>query len=248
MEWGAALSVSASCRKNHSSSNSHLLRTRSSDEISDMKGLLFLSLLLFLEGQRSLACPRLCACHGSQVNCSSRSLTPSLLPPTFPAGTTTLLLHNNMLTTLPRGLLDDLTSLHSISLHGNPWVCDCGILYLRSWLLRQPPGLNFHQGVTCSSPPSLRGRLAVYITEEEALNSSHHWYCDLASGSLVFLLVLVVLQVALLVALVIFLRKFEKLAKEAKRIREESFTAEDNQRENEYTSYKESNVLSEMEL
>uniref|UniRef100_A0A672J999 LRRNT domain-containing protein n=1 Tax=Salarias fasciatus TaxID=181472 RepID=A0A672J999_SALFA len=68
-----------------------------------MKGLLFLSLLLFLEGQRSLACPRLCACHGSQVNCSSRSLTPSLLPPTFPAGTTTLLLHNNMLTTLPRG-------------------------------------------------------------------------------------------------------------------------------------------------
>lgn len=194
-----------------------------------MKRPLLLCLLLVFGGQRSSACPHHCSCLGSQVNCSSRSITSSLLPTSFPAGTTELHLHNNLLTSFPNGLLDDLTSLRSVSLHGNPWMCDCGILYLRSWLLRQPATLKSHLGVICSSPPSLRGRLAVYLTEQEVLETCYYWYCDLALISQVCLLVFVVVQVALLVALLVFLRRFEKLSKEAKRTTEEDFAAGENE-------------------
>ncbi|XP_071339653.1 platelet glycoprotein Ib beta chain [Trachinotus anak] len=201
-----------------------------------MKGLLLLCLLLLFGGQRSLACPHPCSCHGNRVDCSSKSLTSSSLPTSFPAGTTELHLNNNLLSTLPNGLLDDLTSLHSVSLHGNPWVCDCGVLYLRAWLLRQPTSLLVHPHVNCSSPHNLRGRLVAYLTEEEVLNSCHYWYCDLALVSQVCLFVFVVVQAALLVALIVFLKRFERLSKEAKRTTEESFTVREGLRENEYTA------------
>uniref|UniRef100_A0A3Q0REV0 LRRNT domain-containing protein n=1 Tax=Amphilophus citrinellus TaxID=61819 RepID=A0A3Q0REV0_AMPCI len=71
-----------------------------------MKEFLLMFLLLLFGGQRSSACPLLCSCYGSQVNCSSRSLTASSLPSSFPAGTSELHLHKNLLTTLPNGLLD----------------------------------------------------------------------------------------------------------------------------------------------
>ncbi|XP_041643344.1 platelet glycoprotein Ib beta chain [Cheilinus undulatus] len=206
-----------------------------------MKGLQLLSLLLVSLSSAS-ACPRLCTCQGSQVNCSSRSLTSSSLPARYPVATTELHLHNNLLTHLPNGLLDDLPSLRSISLHGNSWVCDCGILYLRSWLLHQPPSLRSHLGVTCSSPLSLRGRMVVYLMEEEVLDSCHYWYCDLALTSQACLFVFVLVQTALLVALIMFLRRFERLSKEARRTREESFTAGESQRENDYAPLNDSSI------
>ncbi|KAM7391344.1 hypothetical protein PAMP_022040 [Pampus punctatissimus] len=207
-----------------------------------MKGLLLLCLLFFCGGQRSSACPHLCSCHGSQVNCSSRSLTSSSLPTSFPASTTELRLHNNLLTHLPNGLLDDLTSLHSVSLYGNSWVCDCGILYLRAWLLHQPASQASHLGVNCSSPPALRGRLVVYLAEEEVLESCHYWYCDLALASQVCLFVFVVVQAGLLVVVIMFLKKFERLSKVARRTTEESFTPREGLRDNEYTSLKDSKI------
>ncbi|XP_041854244.1 platelet glycoprotein Ib beta chain [Melanotaenia boesemani] len=207
-----------------------------------MMGLLLLCLLLMFGGQRSSACPHPCYCHGSQVDCSSRSLTSHSLPTSFPLGTTELRLHDNLLTTLPNGLLDDLTSLHSVSLHGNPWVCDCGVLYLRAWLQRQPASLTSHVGVNCSSPPSLKGRLVAYLTEEEVLESCQYWYCNLAVASLVSLFVFVVVQAALLVALSIFLKRFERMSKEARRTTEESFTVGEDHRENEYEHLKDSSI------
>ncbi|XP_075955662.1 platelet glycoprotein Ib beta chain [Anarhichas minor] len=207
-----------------------------------MKGLLLLCLLPLFGGQRSSACPHLCSCHDSEVDCSSRFLASSSLPTSFPAGTSSLRLHDNRLTSLPNGLLDDLTSLSSISLHGNPWQCDCGVLYLRSWLLRQPATLTSHLGVNCSSPPGLRGRLLVYLTENEVLESCHYWYCDLALASQVCLFVFVLVQAALLVALIVFLRRFERLSKEAKRTTEESFTAGESPKENEYAPLKGSSI------
>lgn len=207
-----------------------------------MKGLLLLCLLPLFGGQRSSACPHLCSCDGSEVDCSSRSLTSSSLPTSFPAGTTSLHLHNNHLTTLPNGLLDDLTSLRTLSLHGNPWECDCGVLYLRAYLLNQPTALTSHLGVNCSSPPSLRGRLVVYLTEKEVLESCHYWYCDLALASQVCLFVFVAVQAALLVALIVFLRRFQRMSKEARRTTEESFTAGESLRENEYTTFKDNST------
>ncbi|KAM8885990.1 platelet glycoprotein Ib beta chain [Spinachia spinachia] len=198
-----------------------------------MQALVFLCLVPLFRGERSFQCPHLCSCHGSEVNCSSRSLNFSSLPTSFPPETSSLRLHDNRLTVLPNGLLDDLTSLRSVSLQGNPWECDCGVLYLRSWLLRQPAGLRSHLGVNCSSPPGLRGRLVVYLTENEVLESCRYWYCDLALASQVCLFVFVLVQAALLAVLIVFLRRFERLSKEARRTTEESFTAGESLGENE---------------
>ncbi|XP_061623579.1 platelet glycoprotein Ib beta chain isoform X1 [Phyllopteryx taeniolatus] len=178
---------------------------------------LHLLCLLILGGQSSSACPHPCACHGSQVNCSSRFLTSSNLSSIFPAGTAELHLHNNQLTTLPNGFLDKLPSLRQVSLHGNPWACDCGVLYLRAWLRRRPGSPSGQPHVNCSSPPHLRGRLVEYLTEEEVLDSCHYWYCDLALASQVILFVFVLVQVALLAAVIVFLRRFERLSREAMR-------------------------------
>ncbi|XP_077378203.1 platelet glycoprotein Ib beta chain [Festucalex cinctus] len=199
-----------------------------------MKELHLLCLLIF-GGQSSLACPHPCTCHGSQVDCSSRFLNSSHLPSIYPADTTELRLHNNRLTTLPNGLLDKLSSLRQVSLHGNPWTCDCGVLYLRAWLRRRPDGSPLGQPqVNCSSPPHLRGRLVEYLTEEEVLDSCHYWYCDLALTSQVLLFVFVLVQAGLLAAVIVFLRRFEKLSNEARRTKEESLTEGESQRENVY--------------
>lgn len=82
----------------------------------------------------------------------------------------------------------------------------------------------------------------VYLTEEEVLDSCQYWYCDLALASVLSLFVFVGFQMALLVAVIIFLKKFERLSKEAKRTTEESFTAGDNTRENDYERLKDSSI------
>ncbi|XP_071369833.1 platelet glycoprotein Ib beta chain-like [Centroberyx affinis] len=204
--------------------------------------LLCLLLLCGVRGQRSSECPHLCSCHGSQVDCSGRSLTSSSLPTRLPTGTTELRLHDNLLTTLPNGLLDALASLRSVSLHGNPWTCDCGVLYLRAWLLGRPAGQTSHLNVSCSSPPDLRGRLVAYLTEEEVLESCHYWYCDLAFASQVCLFVFVAVQAALLVAVIVFLRKFERLSRVARRTKEESFAFGEGMMGNEYEALKDSSI------
>ena len=167
-------------------------------------------------------CPPSCACHSGEVSCSGRLLTSSALPSTFPPDSTHIRLHDNQLTSLPMGLLDGLTHLHSVSLHGNPWACDCAVLYLRSWLLKQHESA-LYRNVTCSSPPRLQGRLVMYLGEEEVLDSCQYWSCDLALASQVALFLFIVLQAVLLVFLLLFLRRYERLSREARRTVEESF-------------------------
>lgn len=211
-----------------------------------MKRPLLLVLFLAFGSQRSSGCPQACSCLGSHVNCSGKSLTSSLMPTSFPPGTTELQLHNNLLTSLPNGILDDFRSLHSVSLHSNPWICDCGILYLRAWLLRQSASFKSYQDVVCSQPPNLKGRLVVYLTEQELLDSCHYWYCDLAFISQVCLFVFVVVQAALLVALLVFLRKFERMSREVRRITKESPMHEGDMRE--YENLKDTRIWNEAEI
>ncbi|KAJ8391719.1 hypothetical protein AAFF_G00086690 [Aldrovandia affinis] len=179
----------------------------------------------------SEGCPLHCTCGKGVVTCSSRRLTSATLPSAFPPDTTEIRLHDNQLTSLPNGLLDGLTHLHSVSLHGNPWVCDCGVLYLRSWLLKQA-GRAVYSNVSCSSPPGLQGRLVMYLVEEEVLDSCQYWYCNLALASQVTLFILIALQAILLGFLIYFLRHYEKLSREARHTVEESFVG--GEVENEY--------------
>lgn len=107
-----------------------------------MKGVFFALLVLVCVLQAHVcdaeaACPRDCSCSAAVVDCSSRSLTTTTLPSSFPSSTTKLHLHNNHLTALPAGLLDGMRVLQLVTLHGNPWECNCAVLYLRGWLLKQ---------------------------------------------------------------------------------------------------------------
>lgn len=96
-----------------------------------------LSLLACEMSAAQLSCPEVCTCVAGVVDCSKRGLTTASLPTSFPAHTTQLHLNDNHLTALPNGLLDSLPSLRLAALHDNPWSCDCGILYLRGWLLKR---------------------------------------------------------------------------------------------------------------
>lgn len=82
----------------------------------------------------------------------------------------------------------------------------------------------------------------VYLSEEELLESCHYWYCDLALASQAALFAFVIVQFALLVALIVFLRKFERLSEGARRTTEESVGASHSLMENEYTHLKDSSM------
>lgn len=88
-------------------------------------------------GEAEAVCPQGCFCAAAVVDCSRRGLTTATLPSSFPMSTTELQLHDNHLTALPVGLLDNMQVLQVVTLHGNPWECDCAVLYLRGWLLKQ---------------------------------------------------------------------------------------------------------------
>ncbi|XP_063050622.1 platelet glycoprotein Ib beta chain [Engraulis encrasicolus] len=167
------------------------------------------------------ACPPPCSCSGGLVECSRRGLTTSSMPASFPTGTTELRLHDNHLTALPSGVLDPLRNLQKISLHSNPWSCDCSILYLRGWLLKQRNDALI-RNVSCSSPRALQGALVANLVEEEVLSSCQYWFCDLALASQISLIIFIIIQALLLASVIYFLRRFERLSKEARRTAEES--------------------------
>lgn len=161
-------------------------------------------------------CPRVCSCLSGVVDCSGRALTTDTLPSSFPADTTELLLHDNLLTALPTDLLGTLQALRRVTLHGNSWTCDCAVLYLRGWLLKNANDALI-RNVSCTSPPGLRGRLVAHLVEEEVLSSCRYWLCDLALASQVSLFVFIVVQAILLGAVVHFLRRFDRLTCDARR-------------------------------
>ncbi|XP_018584212.1 platelet glycoprotein Ib beta chain [Scleropages formosus] len=195
-----------------------------------------LCVLLPLLGGES--CPARCTCRRGRIDCSGRMLSGDGLPATFPRDATEIQLHDNQLSSLPNGLLDGLPALRTVTLHGNPWVCDCGLLYLRSWLLKQEDR-SLYRNITCSSPPGLQGRLVMYLVEEEVLQSCRYWYCNLALASQVSLMVFIVMQAILLLFLILFLRRFEKLSQEARHTAEESLTGRETGSDNEFVPLKE---------
>lgn len=128
-----------------------------------------LSLLLLLLAQPSrlaAGCPAPCGCAGTRVDCGRRGLTQASLPTAFPPATTELVLTGNNLTALPPGLLDSLPLLSTAYLDGNPWRCDCHLVPLRAWLADRPDRAPYRD-LRCAAPRALRGRLLLYLAEEE---------------------------------------------------------------------------------
>uniref|UniRef100_A0A8C4T741 Glycoprotein Ib platelet subunit beta n=1 Tax=Erpetoichthys calabaricus TaxID=27687 RepID=A0A8C4T741_ERPCA len=175
-----------------------------------------LAILCCLQLAVAHRCPQKCYCSHGTVDCSGRGLTIDMLPPGFPSDAMLLHLNDNKLTEISKGLFDSLTHLKLVSLQGNPWHCDCNILYLHSWLFKQE-NRTLYKNIVCHSPASLKGRLIMYLTEDEVLSTCQYWYCNLAVISQACLFIFIIIQAILLIFLITFLRRFEKLSKEASR-------------------------------
>ncbi|XP_077308283.1 platelet glycoprotein IX-like [Lithobates pipiens] len=137
----------------------------------------FLMLLLFGFGASSIdLCPTSCSCgaietHGLIVNCSSKHLT---TVPDLPITTVKLYLQNNLMTTVSPGALDHLASLQEVDVSGNPWNCDCSILYLKAWLDSQPVQRNPAK-VQCATPQSASMKAFKDLTGNEIPRCGRPW-------------------------------------------------------------------------
>ncbi|XP_040272264.1 platelet glycoprotein Ib beta chain [Bufo bufo] len=165
-------------------------------------------------------CPSPCSCSSGIVDCSYKDLTSTSLPSSFPTSTQVIRLDQNNLLFIPNGLLDHLPNLREVYLEHNPWHCDCDILYLRSWLQGQQKK-SLYRDVTCASPEPLEGRVIMYLTEDELVTTCQYWYCNLALISQLCLFIFIVVQGILLIFIILSLRRFQKIAREAKRTAKE---------------------------
>ncbi|XP_043924723.1 platelet glycoprotein Ib beta chain [Protopterus annectens] len=185
-----------------------------------MKKWIWLFCFQFLLPEVMSQCPSECSCTDTVVDCSGQQLKSDTLPNQFPSSTREIRLNNNQLTTLPNGFFDKLPMLQKVVLNGNPWKCDCDLLYFRSWLQKQQ-NRAFYKDVVCTYPQGLKGRLVMYLTEDELLSSCEHGYCSLAFIAQIVLFIFIILHVILLIVLIVFLKRFEKFSREANMVRNE---------------------------
>lgn len=172
--------------------------------------LVFLSLLRVAVFE----CPETCSCTGTSVDCSGQELNVSTIPRRFGNTITEIRLSNNKLSAIPNGLFDTLYHLRSVALDNNPWTCDCNILYLRSWLLKQEDRSPYKH-LSCSSPAELQSRRILYLTEDEVVATCDDWYCPVVLICQIGLVVFIAIQAILLIFVIRFLRRFEALSEEA---------------------------------
>ncbi|XP_070818988.1 matrix-remodeling-associated protein 5 [Chaetodon trifascialis] len=101
-------------------------------------------------------------------------ITVSLLGSFWTSGLKHLHLSDNLLEQLPAAALKTASRLEVLSLHGNPWTCDCQLNWLVEWS-------STHEGIVkckkergisetcpqCSSPQSLNGTLLLGLTPDK---------------------------------------------------------------------------------
>ncbi|KAM6403735.1 platelet glycoprotein Ib beta chain [Rhynochetos jubatus] len=178
------------------------------------RGILFLSLFGFLPLMIP-ACPVRCKCAINIIDCTSKDLSVEKLPAAFRPSAEIIHLAYNRLTYIPNGLFDNLKSLQVVYLQGNPWECNCDILYLRSWLQWQQ-NRTIYRDVRCASPAHMQDRIIAYLTEDEIISTCQYWYCSLAFFSQLSLFILLVLQGILVIFIIVYLQKFRRMTAEAR--------------------------------
>ncbi|XP_032820004.2 leucine-rich repeat transmembrane protein FLRT2 [Petromyzon marinus] len=64
-------------------------------------------------------------------------------------------LSHNQLSRLAPGTFDGLEAVRHLNLRNNPWRCDCGLAWLRAWLVRNNVAAR---GTVCGGPGGVRGK------------------------------------------------------------------------------------------
>ncbi|XP_069592027.1 platelet glycoprotein IX-like [Ranitomeya imitator] len=121
-------------------------------------------------------CPTSCICfplqtRGLIVNCSSRHLKDI---PDLPVDTVRLYLQNNLITSVLSGALDHLVSLQEVDVSGNPWNCDCQILYFKIWLDSIPVQRN-PANVRCATPNTVSTKPFQNLTGNDMTPCGRTW-------------------------------------------------------------------------
>lgn len=78
-----------------------------------------------------------------------------------------LYLSDNQLKSLPEGVFDPLAIHHTMRLHGNPWRCDCHLIYLHDWTLKNSQSVEMLDRVLCERPLFLHKRPVASVTSEQ---------------------------------------------------------------------------------
>lgn len=128
-------------------------------------------LLLTSSSAQSVGKPCVCSAlrpAGLRVNCSSFSL---MELSRLPSDTTELHVQDNKLTSVSPGLFDRLVGLKKVSLSANPFHCDCGIQYLRNWLLKNRAIVA--EEPVCSSPTSVAQKAITELTDDHFSSCSY---------------------------------------------------------------------------
>ncbi|XP_071982888.1 platelet glycoprotein IX-like [Engystomops pustulosus] len=122
------------------------------------------------------SCPGPCSCFPLQtsgliVNCSSRHLKDV---PDLPEITVRLYLQNNLITSVTPGALDHLVGLQEVDMSGNPWSCDCQILYLKSWIESIPVQRN-PRNLKCATPNTVSMKQLENLTGNDMSPCRRTW-------------------------------------------------------------------------
>ncbi|KAG7456851.1 hypothetical protein MATL_G00240270 [Megalops atlanticus] len=78
-----------------------------------------------------------------------------------------LYLFDNALQSVPEGFFDPFLAHNIIRLHGNPWVCDCRLLYLHDWLSFGSQTVQEVPKMLCEAPAMLRGQGVLSLKREQ---------------------------------------------------------------------------------
>ncbi|XP_061436925.1 platelet glycoprotein Ib beta chain-like, partial [Lethenteron reissneri] len=127
---------------------------------------------------------------------------------------------NTSLERIADGAFDGLRHLRTVEFHAqpaNPWRCDCGIWYLRSWLAKQADQrrVDPRRAERCAGPPPLAGRVVSLLSMEEALRDCLP-ACAGALASHGGLYLSAVVHGALVLSLVYLVRKLRRQARQIK--------------------------------
>ena len=86
-----------------------------------------------------------------------------------------LKLENNNLTSLSRGVFTRLSPRIIMSLHGNPFHCNCKLKWFKHWLNARWVRIFDRASIRCATPPNLAGRIISMIPDRSFVCRSGGW-------------------------------------------------------------------------